>query len=251
MVSKETELDAFVFSMVIKACSNLEQLNLGSQLHDLMIKKGFGEGCVLKAISSLHEMDYGRHVHGYIVRTGLVSNNYVMCSLLDMYIECIEHESSEQWKKVPLKVYVGLERGKVFHSLARKLDVHSDPYVTSALIDMYSKYGVPEAASRVFERVEDPGTVRWSALISGLSWNGWFVEALTCLQKMQLNGIEANEFTSTSVILASVALEANSVFELMPEKSSLSWTSIISAKVEHEYPSEALTLFNDMRRRNK
>ncbi|KAE8707820.1 hypothetical protein F3Y22_tig00110372pilonHSYRG00041 [Hibiscus syriacus] len=233
--------------MVIKACSNLEQLNLGSQLHGLMIKKGFGEG-LLKANLSLHEMDYG----------------------------------------------------KVFHSLARKLDVHSDPYVTSALIDMYSKCGMPEAASRVFERVEDPRTVTWSALISGLSWNGWFVEALTCFQKMQFNGIEANEFTLTSVILASVALvnmlinlysryimqqpgafaygdansglhdqkrssfasyygndliqiysdrgqiaEANSVFELMPEKSSSSWTPIISAEVEHGHPSEALALFND------
>ncbi|XP_040930036.1 pentatricopeptide repeat-containing protein At1g25360-like [Gossypium hirsutum] len=45
--------------------------------------------------------------------------------------------------------------------------------------------------------------------------------------------------------------EADLVFESMPEKSSLCWTSIISAKVEHGHPSEALTLFNEMRRRNK
>ncbi|KAK9043102.1 hypothetical protein V6N11_071453 [Hibiscus sabdariffa] len=217
---------------------------------------------------------------------------------------------------------------KVFHSLAKKLDVHSDPYVTSALIDMFFKCGKPEATLRVFERVEDPCTVTWSTLISGLSWNGWFVEALTCFQKMQLNGIEANEFTLTFVILASVALasrqmtmkwfinfsrgfncalvilnqspfvifsdcviasafafemqaqaymakrglfshpmsgngliqmysecgqiaEANLAFELLPEKTSPSWTSIISAKVKHGHPSEALALFNDMRRRNK
>ncbi|KAG4138086.1 hypothetical protein ERO13_D07G112600v2 [Gossypium hirsutum] len=487
MVSKGIKLDAFVFSMVIKACSNLEELNLGIQVHGLMVKKGFGKGSclfldnslmdfyakckdlkglrkvfdqlhekdlvswntlimgyvhnfyyfealrnfrvlmhdicycddftitsILKAISSLHDMGYGRQVHGYIVRTGLASNSYVMCSLLDMYIECIEHESWEQWEKVPLKVYAGLERGeaneciiiasmlkwcsllsnldagKVFHSLANKLAVDSDPYVISALIDMYSKCGVPEAALRVFERVENPGTVTWSALISGLSWNGWFVEALTCFNKMQLNGIEANEFTLTSVILACVALgdlrkgrelhckilktcyesnvsivnmlinlyselsdhqqalklcslvpdaeiswnlliqaslkandyemihkllgriqscfgylepisvcdifrscsspvllnmgmqaqaymtkrgllshptsgngliqmysgcgkiaEADLVFESMPEKSSPCWTSIISAKVEHGHPSEALALFNKMRRRNK
>ncbi|XWS73938.1 hypothetical protein CRYUN_Cryun02cG0172300 [Craigia yunnanensis] len=486
MVFKGIELDAFVFSMVIKACSNLEDLNLGIQVHGLMVKKGFGKGCclfldnslmdfyakckdlkglrrafdrlyekdlvswntlimgyvhnfhylealrnfrilmrevcycddftiasILKAVSSLHDKDYGRQLHGYIVRTGLLSNNYAMCSLLDMYIECIEHESSYHWEKLPLKLYVGLERGesngfimasmlkwcsmlsnlhngKLFHSLAKKLAVDSDPYVISTLIDMYSKCGMPEAALRVFERVEDPGIATWSALISGLSWNGWFVEALTCFQKMQFNGIEANEYTFTSVILASMALgdlrkgrelhckilktcyksnvsvvnmlinlyselsdhqqalklcslisdaeiswnlliqaclkandkemihkllrriqscsgciepisvcdifssctspvllhmgmqaqaymtkrgllshptsgngliqmysgcgqiaEADLVFELMPEKSSLSWTSIISAKVEHGHPSEALALFNDMRRRNK
>ncbi|KAL4303160.1 hypothetical protein GQ457_10G008160 [Hibiscus cannabinus] len=205
-----------------------------------------------------------------------------------------------------------LDAGKIFHSLAKKLDVHFDPYVTRALIDMFSKCGKPEATLRVFERVEDPCTVTWSTLISGLSWNGWFVEALTCFQKMQLNGIEANEFTLTFVILASVALDAeiswnllihaclkandyempahlhlgmqaqaymakrgllsypmsgngliqmysecgqiaaaNLAFELMLKKTSLSWTSIISAKVKHGHPSEALALFNDMRRRNK
>ncbi|XP_022755962.1 pentatricopeptide repeat-containing protein At3g49170, chloroplastic-like [Durio zibethinus] len=486
MVFNGIDLDAFVFSMVIKACSNLEDLNLGIQVHGLMVKKGFGKGCclfldnslmdfyakckdlkglrrvfdqlyekdlvswntlimgyvhnfhylealrnfrvlmhevcycddftiasILKAVSSLHDKDYGRQVHGYIVRTGLVSNNYAMCSLLDMYIECIEHESSDRWENLPLKLYVGLERGesngfiiasmlkwcsmlsnldngKLFHSLAKKLAVDSDPYVISALIDMYSKCGMPEAALRVFERVEDPGVATWSALISGLSWNGWFVEALTCFRKMQFNCIEANEFTFTSVILASKALgdlrkgrelhckilktcyesnvsvvnmlinlyselsdhqqalklcslisdaeiswnlliqaclkandyemihkllrriqscsgciepiavcdifnsctspvllhmgmqaqaymtkrgllshptsgnsliqmysgcgqiaEADLAFELMPEKSSMSWASIISAKVEHGHPSEALALFNDMRRRNK
>ncbi|XVF05208.1 hypothetical protein REPUB_Repub05bG0152200 [Reevesia pubescens] len=486
MIFKGIELDAFVFSMVIKACSNMENLNLGIQVHGLMVKKGFGKGCclfldnslmdfyakckdlkglkqvfdqlyekdlvswntlimgyvhnfhylealrnfrvlmhevcycddftitsILKAVSSLRDIDCGRQVHGYIVRTGLVSNNYAMCSLLDMYIECIEHARLDHWEKVPLKLYVGLERGesngftiasmlkwcsmlsnldcgKLFHSLAKKLAVDSDPYVISALIDMYSKCGMPEAALRVFERVEDPDTATWSALISGFSWNGWFVEALRCFQKMQFNGIEANEFTFTSVILASMALgdlrkgrelhckilktcyesnvsvvnmlitlyselsdhqqalklcslisdaeiswnlliqaclkannyemihkllrriqscsgciepisvfdifssctspvllhmgmqaqaymikrgllshptsgngliqmysgcgqiaEADLAFKLMPEKSSLSWTSIISSKVEHGHPSEALALFNDMRRRNK
>lgn len=486
MVFQGIELDAFVFSMVIKACSNLEDLNLGIQVHGLMVKRGFGKGCclfldnslmdfyakckdlkglrrvfdqlyekdlvswntlitgyvhnfhytealrnfrvlmhevcycddftiasILKAVSGLQDKGYGRQVHGYIVRTGLVSNNYAMCSLLDMYIECIDNESSDQWEKLPLKLYIGLERGesngfiiasmlkwcsmlsnldtgKLFHSLAKKLAVDSDPYVISASIDMYSKCGMQNAALRVFERVEDPGIATWSALISGLSWNGWFAEALTCFRKMQFNGIEANEFTFTSVILASMALgdlrkgrelhckilktcyasnvsvintlinlyselsdhqqalklcslisdaeiswnlliqaclkandyemihkllrriqscagyiepiavcdifssctspvflhmgmqaqaymtkrgllshpttgsgliqmysgcgqiaEADLAFESMPEKNSLSWTSIISAKVEHGHPSEALALFNDMRRRNK
>lgn len=99
-----------------------------------------------------------------------------------------------------------LDTGKLFHSLAKKLAVDSDPYVISASIDMYSKCGMQNAALRVFERVEDPGIATWSALISGLSWNGWFAEALTCFRKMQFNGIEANEFTFTSVILASMAL---------------------------------------------
>ncbi|XP_039026523.1 pentatricopeptide repeat-containing protein At5g13270, chloroplastic-like [Hibiscus syriacus] len=170
MVSKGIELDALVFSVVIKACSNLEQLNLGSQLH-----------------------------------------------------------------------------GKEFHSLARKLDVHSDPYVTSALIDMYSKCGMPKAASRVFERVEDPESLCNSPvhLHMGMQAEAYIIKRGLLSHPMSANGL-IQMYSKCGQIAG-----ANSVFKLMPEKSSSSWTSIISAKVEHGHLYEALTLFNDIRRRNK
>ncbi|KAK9185686.1 hypothetical protein WN943_026045 [Citrus x changshan-huyou] len=40
--------------------------------------------------------------------------------------------------------------------------------------------------------------------------------------------------------------DADLAFKSMPEKNSLSWTFIISARVNHGHPSEALDLFKDM-----
>ncbi|KAJ4713068.1 Pentatricopeptide repeat [Melia azedarach] len=300
MISDGVELDAFVFSMVIKGCANLENLEFGKQIHCCLFKMGFGsclfldnslmdfyakcgdlEGLrqvfsgmyekdlvswntlimgyvhnklylkavkvfrilmeevsecddfaitgILKAINCLGNLDLGREVHGYIIRVGLESNHHVICSLLDMYIECVNHDKSNPRDMIPLKLYnyfegrkfdgyfvasmlkwcslqSNLDTGEVFHSLIIKLDLKYDPYVISSLIDMYSKCGISEAALRVFQRVEDPGIAAWSTLISGFCYNGCYAQALGLFRKMQFNSIEANEFTFTSVLLACLAL---------------------------------------------
>ncbi|KAK4857124.1 hypothetical protein QYF36_024796 [Acer negundo] len=301
MICCGVELDAFVFSLAIKGCANLEHLEFGKQIHCHMIKLGFGRclflgnslmdfyakcgnskgmrqvfsgmcekdlvswnilimGYVhnslylealkvfkllieevsdcddftitssLKAITNLGNLDLGREVHGYIIRVGLESNHYVVCSLLDMYIECVNHETLNHRARVPLRLYnyfegrkfdeyfiasmlkwcslrSDLETGEMFHSLILKLDLNSDSYVMSSLIDMYSKCGISEAALRVFLRVKDPEIATWSALISGFCLNGWYAVALELFRKMQFDFIEANEFTFTSVLLACLALE--------------------------------------------
>ncbi|XP_031270600.1 pentatricopeptide repeat-containing protein At4g21065-like [Pistacia vera] len=301
MICCGVELDSFVFSMVIKGCANLEELEFGKQIHCCMIKMGFGtylflenslmdfyarcgdskgmrrvfdgmfEGNLvswntlimgyvhnslyleglkvfrilmeevsecddftitssLKAITSVDKLDLGREVHGHIIRVGLESNQYVFGSLLDMYIECVNHEILNPRADLPMRLYnyfngekfnghfiasmlkwcsllSNLETGKMFHSLIIKLDLNSDPYVISSLIDMYFKCGISEAALRVFMRVKDPGTATWSALISGFCLNEWYAEALELFQKMQFDYIEANEFTFTSVLLACLVLQ--------------------------------------------
>ncbi|KAK6936185.1 Pentatricopeptide repeat [Dillenia turbinata] len=185
---------------------------------------------VLRAVSILGDIDKGTEIHGYIMRVGLEANEFVISALLDMYIECIEHKSLDERENIPLKLLYNLEgwkydefilasclkwsslqsnfeTGKQFHSLAIKLDVRSDPFVVSSLIDMYSKGGIIEAALRIFQRVENPGTTPWSALISGCMLHGRIKEAMKLFQKMQSDGIGANEFTITSALLACLALE--------------------------------------------
>ncbi|KAK8697740.1 hypothetical protein V6N13_113878 [Hibiscus sabdariffa] len=303
--------NSYVYAVVLRSCGEMRELGFGKGLHGQVLKKGeaFLDGFLENSLVNMYS-SYGILEDSVLIFYGIEKLCMVAwSSMLGAYVKNGFEKKGLNlffdmiFKGIELDVFVLsvviklsiLDARKVFHSLAKKLDVHSDPYVTSALIDMFFKCGKPEATLRVFERVEDPCTVTWSTLISGLSWNGWFVEALTCFQKMQLNGIEANEFTLTFVILASVALdcviasafafemqaqaymakrglfshpmsgngliqmysecgqiaEANLAFELLPEKTSPSWTSIISAKVKHGHPSEALALFNDMRRRNK
>ncbi|CAM8878949.1 unnamed protein product [Rhodiola kirilowii] len=156
----------------IKSCDNVTIIN------------------ILKAVTMLGDIRTGRELHAYIVRTGSVDSR-VMWSLLNMYIECTDHLSSDVQQAVSVKLinrfdgsYLDefiissmlkscslrndLESGKVIHSLIIKSDMgNSDQIVVSLLISMYYKCGFPEAADMVFTRVEAPSSAPWSAFISG------------------------------------------------------------------------------------
>ncbi|XXG88273.1 hypothetical protein AAC387_Pa12g0505 [Persea americana] len=183
---------------------------------------------ILQAVTGLGVLDRGREIHGYVIRAGFDTDPYVMSSLLDMYIKCIDNERGchydasialklfNQWQEFDEFMIAGLlkscalqsdfETGKMLHTHVVKYELKSDPFITSSLIDMYAKCGITEAARWVFWGIRDPGTVPWSAIIAGHCRNGWFEEALWLFRTMQFDCIEANEFTYTSIILACIAL---------------------------------------------
>ncbi|KAK9126452.1 hypothetical protein Scep_015298 [Stephania cephalantha] len=184
---------------------------------------------VLQAVIGLGALNLGREIHGYIIRAGFESNLYVISSLLEMYIECMDHESLISSDHVPPKIFnrleggesdkfivasifkwcslrLDLETGQTFHSQIIRSNLQSDPHVISSLIDMYSKCGIPEAASTLFFRVKDKTVVPWSVIIAGYCWNGWFDQALSLFREMQFDLVEANEYTYTSVLLACLSL---------------------------------------------
>lgn len=132
---------------------------------------------VLKTIATLGDMNGGREVHGYIIRSDYQSNRFVMSSLLEMYIECIDYQK----KDIPMKLFKSLKgfesyefiipsilkwcsihsnlgTGKSLHSQIIKFNLKEDSFIISSLMVMYSKCGVLEEAIRVFQRVKHPGT---------------------------------------------------------------------------------------------
>lgn len=180
---------------------------------------------VLKTIATLGDMNGGREVHGYIIRSDYQSNRFVMSSLLEMYIECIDYQK----KDIPMKLFKSLKgfesyefiipsilkwcsihsnlgTGKSLHSQIIKFNLKEDPFIISSLMVMYFKCGVLEEAIRVFQRVKHPGTAPWSVLIYGFIVNGHLREALTLFRRMQYDCVKANEFSLTSVLIVCLAL---------------------------------------------
>ncbi|KAH7680622.1 Tetratricopeptide-like helical domain-containing protein [Dioscorea alata] len=98
-----------------------------------------------------------------------------------------------------------LETGKMIHSCILKQGMKTNPFVSSSLVDMYAKCGIPEASLWVFAGIAKPGVVPWSAIIAGQCSNGRFQEALQLFQAMQSDSVKANEFTLTAAIQACAA----------------------------------------------
>ncbi|EPS71178.1 hypothetical protein M569_03581, partial [Genlisea aurea] len=95
-----------------------------------------------------------------------------------------------------------ISQGLRIHSYAEKLNHASNPILATALVDMYSKCGSAEMASRAFDEmiVKDSGA--WNAIISGLATNGESRRSLQLFDEMTSSGVRPTETTLTAVLTA-------------------------------------------------
>eukprot|EP01018_Ginkgo_biloba_P010467 Gb_28795 [translate_table: standard] len=179
-----------------------------------------------------------------------------------------------------------LEEGKRVHARIVKSGFDRFCVVLgSALVDMYAKCGSIEDARQVFNEMSHRNVVSFSALIAGYAQNGLGEEALNLLYEMQLAGTKPNQFTFASILTGGVGVvaleqgkqihacifkcgfechvvlcsslldmytkcgsikDASQVFDEMPQKNVVSWTTMIAGYAQHGSVEEALRLFSEM-----
>lgn len=238
MTWEGVELDEFVFSAVLKACSDLRCLHTGKQ------------------------------IHGYIVKLGMDSDNSAGTPLVDFYVKCgsleeawhafkrISHPNEVSWSAViagfsqagkfeesiqmlkdlrsrgmvlnsfiytsifqACSALADLNMGSQFHADVIKRGLVSDLYGESALVTMYSRSGNLDYAHRTFELIEEPDTVAWTAIIAGYAYHGHASEALGLFRRMQVCGIRPNCITFIAILTAcshsGKVLEARRLLDFM------------------------------------
>lgn len=95
-----------------------------------------------------------------------------------------------------------LEYGQQVHGLLCKAGLDTDKCTESALVDMYAKCGSVSYARKAFERILDPDTVSWTAIISGYAQHGLADDAFQLFRRMEQSGIEVNAVTLLCIIFA-------------------------------------------------
>ncbi|KAH7277334.1 hypothetical protein KP509_39G045800 [Ceratopteris richardii] len=172
-----------------------------------------------------------------------------------------------------------LRRGKDLHADLSRKGLETSPFVVSTLIDMYSSFGLTEKAQEAFDKLESRNNVSWTALISGYTRNGYGKEALDCFEQMQAEGIhpdaaayactlkacslmqdlnkgqklhhaiskqklEKNLVISNALVdmyaKCGKILKAQEIFEKLPVKDVVSWTSLISGFLQQGNSEDAL-----------
>lgn len=109
-----------------------------------------------------------------------------------------------------------LELGEQIHGRLIRLRLYDDKYITSSLIDMYSKCGAIGKTSLVFKKVAEISSpkpnsrfyggkvmvdaVSCSSMISGYAQNGRWPEALEMFCNMVHEGIEVDKFIVTTIV---------------------------------------------------
>lgn len=88
-----------------------------------------------------------------------------------------------------------IQHGQQFHNQIIKVGLENDPFVTNALVDMYSKCGSIKEACNIFDFKTLRDVACWNSIISMYAHHGEAEEALLMFERMMEEGIKPNYIT--------------------------------------------------------
>ncbi|XP_057817701.2 pentatricopeptide repeat-containing protein At3g24000, mitochondrial [Cryptomeria japonica] len=178
-----------------------------------------------------------------------------------------------------------LADGKKVHTQVIRSGFQSDTFVQSILLNMYVKCASVLDARDVFDKMPDRNVIVWTTMIAGYVQNGYYEEALKLLRQMMWEGVRPNQFTLNSILTACTSLtifsggkqvqgyviksgfeldvsvgtalidmygkcntveDARQVFDKMPQRNLISWTSMIAGYSHNGFEEKALKLYCQM-----
>ncbi|KHN40468.1 putative pentatricopeptide repeat-containing protein At3g23330 [Glycine soja] len=237
MVECGTEFSAVTFSIALILASSLSHVELGRQLHGMVLKFGFdSDGFIRSSLVEMYckcgRMDKAsiilRDVPLDVLRKGNARVSYKepkagivsWGSMVSGYVWNGKYEDGLKTFRLMVRELVVvdirtvttiisacanagiLEFGRHVHAYVQKIGHRIDAYVGSSLIDMYSKSGSLDDAWMVFRQSNEPNIVMWTSMISGYALHGQGMHAIGLFEEMLNQGIIPNEVTFLGVLNA-------------------------------------------------
>ncbi|KAH7670139.1 TPR-like protein [Dioscorea alata] len=238
MMREGVELDQFVFSSALKACSCLEDRKAGMQIHAFIVKLGLDSDVSSGPPIVDFYAKFGDMVHARLAFDKILQPNDVAWSAIisaycqfGMFEDCLKIFRHLRKRDVAMNpsIYTNLfqvsasladpNSGTQLHADAIKRGLVSKLYGESALVTMYSRSGDLEYACRAFDLIGKADTVAWTALITGCAYHGRALEALRLFKKMISCGVKPNAITFIGILTAyshsGLVLEATECLDTM------------------------------------
>lgn len=211
----------FTFLSLLSAFVNGQALAKGKQVHAYIVGCAFESGVVLMtALLNMYGkcgcLEVARVVFDEMSEMDIVSWNTMIAAYsqhghsvdaLQLFFQM--KEESMLPNKVTLVSIIdacasqsSFPDSKIIHTYAVESSLDTDPVVGNALVNMYSKSGNLDAATRAFNHLSERNVVSWTSIIKAHSQHGHFRDALSLFHQMQLEGTIANKFTVVGVLSA-------------------------------------------------
>ncbi|XP_076907442.1 pentatricopeptide repeat-containing protein At5g59600-like [Bidens hawaiensis] len=147
-----------------------------------------------------------------------------------------------------------VQTGVKLHAVVVKRDLRCDVFVSTALIDMYSRCGRIENARKVFDLMMEVDLVAMNTMVAGYVQHCLVNEALTLVKETRFTGIIPDLVTWNTLIAGFSQVNDEStvtkLFQIMQEHGIdpdvVSWTSIISGFVQNLQNHKAFDWFKKM-----
>lgn len=214
--------DVFTFGTVLKACAALSTPDRGLRVHDRIIKSGLGQNsfigialvdmyskcglresarkihdrnishyqtstssslsttipvlswnALISGYSSLNHSEESQSLFSQMLASGILPDNFTYASIIDT---CADLST--------------ISLGKQLHGQILKQKLEGDSFISSSLIDMYSKCGGDsrsnmDDARTVFRTMRQRDLITFNALISGYAHHGQADSAIELLEAMR------------------------------------------------------------------
>ena len=221
MSNQGINANEYTFASILITCGNVEDLSVGKLVHGLIVKSGFE--LVVPSQTSLLTM-YSRC--GLIDDSLKVFNNFLhpnQVTWTSLIVALVQNGKEEvalsKFKKMiqssmlpnsftlssvlqACSSLAMLEGGKQIHAMVMKFGLDRDRYAGAALVDFYGKCGSTELARSVFDALNEFDVVSVNTMIYSYAQNGFGREAIKLFNKMEDLGLEPNDVTVLSVLLA-------------------------------------------------
>ncbi|KAE8729576.1 Pentatricopeptide repeat-containing protein [Hibiscus syriacus] len=274
MLHSGMEPDEFTYGSVLKACAGQKALDYGMGIHNRTIKSGvvlhsFVGSALVDMYCKCGMMEEAENIHDRIEQKSMVCWNAIISGF------SLQKESEEAQNFFSRMLEIGVKPdhftyatvldtcanlatiglGKQIHAQIIKLELQSDVYICSTLLDMYSKCGNTYDSKLIFEKATNRDFVTWNAMICGYAQHGLGEEALQVFEDMIIENVTPNHATFVSVLRAcahtGLVEKGLHYFALMSSDYGLApqlehYSCMVHIMGRAGQITEALRLINDM-----
>ncbi|KAJ4972782.1 hypothetical protein NE237_005956 [Protea cynaroides] len=225
MLKTEVLPDRYVLSSVISACSMLEFIEGGKQLHAYVLRNGTETdvsviNVLIDLYSKCHRVEIGRKIFDQMVLKNVVSWTTMIAGYMQNScdwdaVKLFSEMTQLGWQPdgftcTSILTSCGsieaLEQGRQVHSYTIKANLESDEFVRNSLIDMYAKCNSLDDARRTFDAMTVRNVISYNAMIEGYVRQDKVFEALDLFHAMRLKSFPPSLLTFVSILGVSASL---------------------------------------------
>ncbi|XP_057836235.1 pentatricopeptide repeat-containing protein At2g13600 isoform X2 [Cryptomeria japonica] len=208
-------------SSALNACSSLVSLELGKELHSVIVKSGLERNIFIENALLIMYEKCGNVEDAFRIFTKMPERDVVSWNMMIGGYAQNGHSKAGLdlfWKMQQAGIILNrftlanvlsacsgskdLGKGQQVHAYIVKCRFQFDVTLMNALVTMYNKCGSVREAYELFTEMTIEDAITWSAMIAGFSRYGYSKEALELLCQMHHAGIKMHQMTFASVLKA-------------------------------------------------
>lgn len=212
--------NSFTLVNLLPACSRVASVKMGKQIHAWSIRRSlmsdlFVSNALIDVYAKCGQLNLARDIFDRSEKDGVSYNTLIVgysqsqCCFESLHLfqqmrlAGIEHDAvSFMGCLSACSNLSAFKQGKEIHGVLVKRLLDSHPFLANSLLDVYTKGGMLDTASKIFNRITQKDVASWNTMILGYGMHGQIDVAFELFDLMKDDGIEYDHVSYIAVLSA-------------------------------------------------